>query len=91
MAMTKTQRLLRTGALLTVSGAACLAAAALIGARVDQDGVLHEPFFLSASGSIALLVGVTLLACWLAVRVVLRCRRRRWRHQRSERAPGSPD
>lgn len=90
MAMTLTQWLLRIGALLTVSGAACLAAAALTGARVGPDGVLHEPFFLSASGSIALSTGLTLLACWLAVRVVLRCRHRRWRHPPPDRTPGSP-
>ena len=55
MAMT-----IRTGAALVVMGLSCFVAFELIGATVDDNGLLHEPFALIPVGFLLVTLGVLL-------------------------------
>ncbi|CAJ1835840.1 hypothetical protein PEKONANI_02357 [Aeromonas jandaei] len=55
MAMT-----IRTGAALVVMGLSCFVAFELIGATVDDNGLLHEPFALIPVGFLFVTLGVLL-------------------------------
>ena len=51
---------MRTGAVLVVMGLACFVAFELIGATVDEHGLLHEPFALIPIGFLFVTLGVLL-------------------------------
>ena len=61
MAMT-----IRTGAALVVMGLSCFVAFELIGATVDDNGLLHEPFALIPVGFLLVTLGVLLAMLALA-------------------------
>jgi hypothetical protein len=50
--------------------AVCRLAYELIGARVDESGVLHEPFFLIPLGLLAAVVGGGSLVVWAVAKGV---------------------
>ena len=51
---------IRTGAALAVMGLSCFVAFELIGAAVDNNGLLHEPFALIPVGFLLVTLGVLL-------------------------------
>ncbi|MBM0490660.1 DUF3955 domain-containing protein [Aeromonas jandaei] len=51
---------MRTGAALAVMGLSCFVAFELIGATVDDNGLLHEPFALIPVGFLLVTLGVLL-------------------------------
>lgn len=50
--------------------AICLAAKAIIGSRVDQAGILHEPFFLLPVGLALVLLGFVAWAVQKLVKIL---------------------
>lgn len=63
------RRAWRVAAVLLTIGLTALTAAQMIGFYLDQDGFLHEPFFLIGSGSLLSLAGsgITLLLLLLGL------------------------
>lgn len=56
---------------LGAAGIGCVIAFRMIGQTIDQNGVLHEPFFLAPIGSLLLLIGfggAALLGLWRLLR-----------------------